>query len=98
MLLFKDGELKATKVGATTKSNMGAITFTAKLGSYQYDSSTVNTHGWSNANKDFSLASITTRTRSDKNNNTITITISTVLVIVTTKTKTVTRQESKNQD
>ena len=49
----------------TTQSNMGAITFTAKLGSYQYDSSTVNNHGWSNANKDFSLASITTRTRSN---------------------------------
>ncbi len=54
-----------SETNATTKSNMGAITFTAKLGSYQYDSSTVNTHGWSNANKDFSLASITTRTRSN---------------------------------
>ena len=46
-----------------TYSNLGAIAFTGKIGTYDYSGYTANTYGWTNANKDFNAAAITVRSK-----------------------------------
>ena len=48
---------------SNTYSNLGAIAFTGKIGTYDYNGYTANTYGWSNANKDFNAAAITVRSK-----------------------------------
>jgi hypothetical protein len=47
----------------STFSNLGAIAWTGKIGTYDYSGHTAGTYGWTNANKDFNAAAITVRSK-----------------------------------
>ena len=48
---------------SNTYSNLGAIAWTGKIGTYDYSGYTANDYGWTNANKDFNAAAITVRSK-----------------------------------
>jgi len=48
---------------SSTNTNLGAIAWTGKIGTYDYEGSTAGSYGWTNANKDFNAAAITVRSK-----------------------------------